>query len=120
MRDNYYLQISCDHLSLRHLESGRHTELRAQPGFSNQRLLVANFSAASQALKIALAELKPRRWLTLPASLLIQPLERIEGGLSEIEERCLLELGVSSGMRRVTLHIGERLDDGAARARLRS
>ena len=120
MRDNYYLQISCDHLSLRHLESGRHTELHAQPPFSNQRLLVANFSAATQALKTALAELKSRGWLSLPASLLIQPMERFDGGLSEIEERCLLELGFGTGMRRVKLHIGEQLDDDAARAHLRS
>ncbi|MBX9914788.1 MAG: hypothetical protein K2Y25_12925 [Pseudomonadaceae bacterium] len=120
MRDTYYLKLSCDHLHLRHLESGREFELQAVPAFSNVRLLVADFSAAQQVLKQALSRLQPRRWLTLPPSLLIQPLERLEGGLSMIEERILLELGMGCGARRVRLHVGAELDDVGVRARLSS
>jgi hypothetical protein len=120
MRDTYYLKLSCDHLRLRHLESGREFQLQAVPPFSNARLLVADFSAAQQALKQALSALQPRRWLTLPPSLLIQPLERLEGGLSMIEERILLELGLGCGARRVRLQVGAELDDAGVRAQLRS
>lgn len=120
MRDTYYLKLSCDHLHLRHLQSGREFALPAVPAFSSARMLVADFSAAQHALKQALATLQPRRWLTLPPSLLIQPLERLEGGLSSIEERILLELGMGCGARRVRLYVGAELDDAGVYAQLRS
>jgi hypothetical protein len=120
MRDTYYLKLSCDHMRLRHLPSGREFTLQAVPAFSNVRMLVADFSAAQQALKSAFSALQPRRWLTLPPSLLIQPLERLEGGLSMIEERILLELGLGCGARRVRLHVGAELDDAGAQAQLRN
>jgi hypothetical protein len=37
-----------------------------------------------------------------------------EGGLSQVEERVLLELGAGTGARRIKLHIGPKLTQEAA------
>lgn len=109
-------------MNLRHLQSGRELHLQADPAFSNQRLLVANFSAAQQLLQRCVDELLPKRFLrlSLPPQLLIQPLEHLEGGLSQVEERILLELGLGCGARKVRLHLGNELDNAGVLAKLRS
>ena len=109
-------------MHLSHLQSGRELHLQADPAFSNQRLLVADFAAAQQLLQRGIAELLPHRFLRLnrPPQLLIQPLERLEGGLSQVEERILLELGLGGGARKVRLHLGAELDSAGVIAKLRS
>lgn len=41
--------------------------------------------------------------------LIIQPFEMIEGGLSHVEERALMEMGQIAGARKVKIYIGEKL-----------
>ena len=122
MRPTLYLKLSCNQMHLSHLQSGRELNLQADPVFSNQRLLVADFAAAQQLLQRGIAELLPHRFLRLsrPPQLLIQSLERLEGGLSQVEERILLELGLGGGARKVRLHLGAELDNAGVIAKLRS
>lgn len=122
MRPTLYLKLSCNQMHLTHLQSGRTLSLQADPPFSNQRLLVADFAVAEHLLQHALAQLLPKRFLRLsvPPQLLIQPLERLEGGLSQVEERILLELGLGCGARKVRLHMGSELDSAGVLAKLRS
>jgi hypothetical protein len=122
VRPTLYLQLSCNHMHLTHLQSGRELHLPADPPFSNQRLLVADFAAAERLLQRAIGQLLPKRFLRLsvPPQLLIQPLERLEGGLSQVEERILLELGLGCGARKVRLHMGPVLDSAGVLAKLRS
>ena len=122
MRPTLYLKLSCNQMHLTHLQNGRELHLLADPPFSNQRLLVAAFAVAERLLQRAIAELLPTRLLRLsrPPQLLIQPLERLEGGLSQVEERILLELGLGCGARKVRLHMGPELDSAGVLAKLRS
>lgn len=115
-----YLRIACNHLHMTHLESANELELRAEPPFSNVRLLVADFSIADQLIKKAAQSLIRKRFLrpSLPPRMVIHPLERLEGGLSQVEERLLLELGKGSGASKVVVHVGEPLDAAGVRARL--
>jgi hypothetical protein len=117
-----YLKLSCNQMHLSLLPGGRELRLQADPPFSNQRLLVADFNAAQKLLRRGLAQLLPRRFLrlSLPPQLLIQPLEYLEGGLSQVEERILLELGLGGGARKVRLHLGAELDNAGVLAKLRS
>lgn len=122
MRPTLYLKLSCNQMQLRHLQSGRELLLPADPPFSNQRLLVADFAAAQHLLQRGIKTLLPMRFMRLsrPPQLLIQPLERFEGGLSQVEERLLLELGLGCGARKVRLHLGAELDSAGVVAKLRS
>jgi hypothetical protein len=121
VRPSLYLKLSCNQMHLTHVQSARTLHLHADPAFSNVRLLVADFAAAQQLLQSGVTELLPRRFLRLswPPQLLIQPLERLEGGLSQIEERILLELGLGCGARTVRLHLGAELDSAGVIAKLR-
>jgi hypothetical protein len=122
VRPTLYLQLSCNQMHLTHLQSGRELRMQADPPFSNQRLLVADFATAERLLQRAIGQLLPKRFLRLsvPPQLLIQPLERLEGGLSQVEERILLELGLGCGARKVRLHMGPVLDSAGVLAKLRS
>ena len=122
MRPTLYLKLSCNQMHLSHLQSGRELHLQADPAFSNQRLLVADFAAAQQLLQRGIAELLAHRFLRLsrPPQLLIKPLERLEGGLSQVEERILLELGLGGGARKVRLHLGAGLYNAGVITKLRS
>lgn len=120
MVNTLYLRIACNHLHLLHVESGRDLHLQAEPPFSNARLLVADFTVAERLLKQAVKTLVPTRFLRLSLAprLLIQPMERLEGGLSMVEARILTELGLGSGARKVQLYIGEPLDAEGVRTHL--
>jgi rod shape-determining protein MreB len=52
------------------------------------------------------------------ARILIQPLEKTEGGLSEIEERGLRELATRLGAGQVVVCVGSELTDEAVKVRL--
>ncbi|PCJ91316.1 MAG: hypothetical protein COA46_07620 [Porticoccaceae bacterium] len=70
--------------------------------FSTNRLLIGTFMPAIECLKSGLKQLgavglfKPKPNLKLLAQ------EMNEGGLSEVEERCLLEVGHASGAGKVS------------------
>ncbi len=122
MRPTLYLKLSCNQMQLFHLQSGRELLLPADPPFSNQRLLVADFAAAQHLLQRGLNQILPKRFLRIrrKPQLLIQPLEHLEAGLSQAEERTLLELGLCCGARKVRLHLGQELDSAGVLAKLRS
>ncbi|MCW2294900.1 MULTISPECIES: hypothetical protein [Pseudomonas] len=120
MFNTLYLRIACNHLRITHLESGTERELHADPPFSSVRLLVAEFSIADRLISEAAQSVIRKRFmrLSLPPRMVIHPLERLEGGLSQVEERLLLELGKGCGAKKVVVHIGEVLDAAGVRAKL--
>lgn len=75
----------------------------AQP-FSSVRLLVGDFTAAENCLKNALRDMNAFSAFNLRRPRLrIHPKELVEGGLSQIEKRVLLELGKGTGARGVEI-----------------
>ena len=113
----YYVQLSENRVRVRDLDSGRECERRAEPPFSHPRMLVADFSAAEACLKGALRELGSGG-LALKTEVLMHPLERLEGGLTLIETRCLEELGRGAGAGAVCVWTGAPLRDAEVLARL--
>lgn len=82
--------------------------------FTTTRLLVGQFKVAEELLTRLLKEVKSRGLFSAQPRLLLQPLEMIEGGLCEVEERVFLELGAGAGARHVKVHIGPKLSPQAA------
>lgn len=111
-----YLKLFCDRLHVRHLQQQRDLVLHASPPFSHPRLLVGDFASAQHALKQAIDALLPKGFLGLRLAprLLIQPMERLEGGLTALELRVLLEMGHGCGARKVRIHVGGELSDAEA------
>ncbi|WP_428636981.1 hypothetical protein [Shewanella sp.] len=83
-------------------KGSQQTALSPSAPFTTRRLLVGNFAPAEQCLKQGLTELGCLGLFKRP-KLVIQPMAMCEGGLSEVEERCLMELGLSAGARDVRI-----------------
>lgn len=82
--------------------------------FTTHRLLVGEFSLASELLDRLVKEVKAGGLFAKPAKIIIQPLSMNEGGLSSVEERVLLELGASARAREVRIVVESKLTPDAA------
>lgn len=110
-----YIKAYTDSFVLRDLfEQKPEQHFSASRRFSNQRMLVANFTHAQHCLKQAVNAMLPKHFIRRRPALLIQPMELIEGGLSQIEERVFHELARGAGAYRVVLWTGRELSDKEA------
>jgi rod shape-determining protein MreB len=82
-------------------------------------MLVGSFTHAQAAVKSATSEVAGSGLLR-SLRILVHPTERIEGGLTEIEERTFLELARSAGAKKVALWVGATLTDEQVKEKLRS
>lgn len=78
-------------------------------GFHHPRSLLADFAVAEQTLQLLLKRLQPPALLRPAPMVILQPLERLEGGLTQVEIRALVELLRGAGARQVYLWIGREL-----------
>jgi len=110
--NNVYVKVFKDRFVLRRLKDGAPAvTVTADAPFTTRRLLVGQFAAAERSLKRGLTELFAGSWFSPSPVVVIQPMEMIEGGLSEIEDRALRELVMGAGARKVVIWIGHELSD---------
>jgi rod shape-determining protein MreB len=105
-----YVQVRENQFQVRNVDDSRSIQLNATPGFSHQRMLVGNFTAAQECLKAAISEARGSGFALL-TSVVIHPLEKIEGGLTQVEERLFHELAVGAGAAKVFVWDGAPLSD---------
>lgn|SRR5690606_21731453 len=74
--------------------------------FDHPRMLLGDFSTAEALLRQVVKALQPG---LLQPTLVLHPLERLEGGLSDMEIRAFHELGLGCGARQVRLWTGREL-----------
>ena len=104
-----YVQVRVDRMWVKNIAKGTTAERAANPPFSHQRSLVGDFTVAQALLKTLVKEVQ--QGLVFNTQILIHPLERVDGGLSQIEDRALRELGIGAGATRVAVWIGDTLTD---------
>jgi len=80
-------------------------------GFSHPRLVIGDFAIAEKTLQYFLQQLLQPALLRAAPVLVLHPLEKFEGGLSELEVRALQELGAGAGARQVHVWGGHELQD---------
>jgi len=115
----FYIQIRENQFQVRDLTTSRTLTKRANPGFSHPRMLVGDFTSAEVCLKALLSEARGAGFV-LSTPVLIHPLEKIEGGLTQIEERMFRELAIGAGASKVKVWVGEALSDTAALAKIKA
>lgn len=76
--------------------------------FDHPRLVAHEFPLAEKVVRHALLQMFGRFNL-LPLHLIMHPLKELEGGLTDIEERLLLEIASAAGARKAAVHIGREL-----------
>ncbi len=115
-----YIRVRVNSFRVRHIERKKEIELVARKPFSHERMLVGNFVNAVDTLKEGMKRLFERSLFQPSPFVVIQPLERTEGGLAEVEERALKEMALSIGARNVLVWVGAELADAEVIEMLRS
>ncbi len=87
----------------------RHVESVPEEPFTTDRLLVGNFKSAEKCLVGCVSALIHGKWLGKSFRAVIQPMEMINGGLCEVEERVFSELASSAGAHQVVIYLGGQL-----------
>ncbi len=86
--------------------NGRTLTLLPASPYSTERLLVGQFMPAVDCLKKGLAQIGAIGFFKGKPRLRLIAKEKTAGGLSEIELRCLQEVGVSAGAGQVDVSVG--------------
>jgi rod shape-determining protein MreB and related proteins len=112
-----YVRITRDLLRVKNLKSGKEVQGIPEVPFSTTRLLVGHFESAERTLKAAVAQVGGSSFMLSP-KVLMHPLEMVEGGLSQIEQRVLHELAIGAGGKKVVVFVGPELADREVSAKL--
>jgi hypothetical protein len=114
--DTLYVQIFADRFVATNVDSGQIRDLPRDPQSVSPRMLIGDFTVAQHQLQGLVKAV--RRGLRAP-QLLVHPMERIDGGITQVEHRVFLELGLGSGASRVAVHAGPILSGDGVRLALR-
>lgn len=111
-----YLKVRKNQFEVKNLtENGAWKIATPEQPFTTDRLLVGQFSAAEPVLKELVKDVMPSGFMKKSAQIIIHPMDMVEGGLCEVEERVFTELGLGAGAYKVKLHVGEGLTDEEAK-----
>lgn len=91
-KETIYIRLFENKVELRHLEKDQNITRTSHDKFSNERLLVATVSVAIKFIKEILFEIKGDQLIKPRLVVLIQPMEKVEGGVSEVEKMILRDL----------------------------
>ncbi|WP_150305429.1 hypothetical protein [Pseudomonas saliphila] len=80
---------------------GQQMTVRPAAPYSTKRLLVGTFKPAEDCLKDGLHKIGAFGFLKRKPMLILIPRELNDGGMSEVEQRCLTELGMGAGAIKV-------------------
>lgn len=106
-----YVRIRRNQFEMRHIEENTEVSLTAFPPFTTQRLLIGEFKPADHLFRKGIKELIGSIWIPPNFRILLHPLEMTEGGLSQVEERVLMELATGMKPRVTRIWVGEELSD---------
>lgn len=113
-----YVRVGRNQFRVKHIESGADTTVVASTPFTTTRLLIGQFVAAEQALKSALKQVSAGRLFAVSPAVVMHPMEMVEGGLSEIEERTLQEVAIGAGAAKAVVWVGRELSDSEVKEKL--
>ncbi|WP_417069282.1 hypothetical protein [Niveibacterium terrae] len=117
-RSDLYIKVFENRMLARNIARREAVEISAERAFSHPRMLVGDFVEAQRCLKKAVATANGPG-LVLRTRILIQPMEKIEGGLTQVEERLFIELALGGGAAKAIVWIGQPLSDEAVQEKLR-
>ena len=113
--NDLYIKVSANKFEVKNISTnGGWKSVFPESPFTTSRLLVGNFSNAESALTRLVKSVLPKGIISKRPQVVIHPLSRVEGGLSEVEERIFKELALGSGAIKVVLHVGSELTDSEA------
>lgn len=106
-----YVQIHKNQFDMKYIEEQKETSLTAFPSFSTQRMLVGEYGVAEHLFKKGIKELIGSVWIPPMFRIVMHPVEMVEGGLCQVEDRILNQLASSMQPRTIKVHVGDELGD---------
>ena len=82
-----YLQFYKNKITVTRLDNGKSITRMADPLFSSERMILADFTAAETLVRFCIGELVRKKMVSKPLSFVIQVMEGFEGCLSNVELR---------------------------------
>ena len=93
-----YIKLFENGVEIINLETGEVISRKSTEPFSNKRFIIADFNKANTFIRSVINDLLPKKGIfPRQTKILIQQVESVEGGLSEIEKRALRDLGEMAG-----------------------
>lgn len=115
-KETIYIRRFENKVELRHLEKDQNITRTSHDKFSSDRLLLATVSVAIKFIKEVLFEIRGEQVIKPRLVVLIQPMEKVEGGVSEVEKMILNDLIEQIGGSYAFIHqTKEQLTDGNIR-----
>lgn len=111
LSNTVYVKVTKNQFWARHIEQQKEAVETALEPFTTKRLLVGEFTAAEKYLRAAIKKVHEGKWFSASPVVIIHPMEMIDGGLSQIEERAFMELAAGAGARKVMVWVGHELSD---------
>ena len=110
-----YIKIKENTCEAKKLTADGHWQsIVSQEPFTTQRLLVGSFSEAERALTQLLKRVLGQGIFAKKPKVVIHPMEKVEGGLSQIEDRIFRELALGAGALKLVVDTGPELTDSQA------
>lgn len=87
----FYVKVSTNCMDVIRLDNNEQIVRDAVIPFSNDRIVFAQFFEAEALLRAILVDLVGKRAFTPRLKIVVQQMERIEGGLSSVERRAMVD-----------------------------
>jgi hypothetical protein len=97
---NLHIKLHSNRIEIINLDTGESAAKTATENFSTPRIVIGNFSKANKLIEAVFEELdfrKMRKKTFGALRVLIQQMEKLEGGLSDIEKRAMRDLSEQAG-----------------------
>lgn len=111
-----YIKLYENRVIIRDVNTKVTVDRKSLEPFSNSRLLLADFTIAEKFIREILVELHGKRMFKKALAVLIQPMEKTEGGLSQVEKVSFNDLALHIGGKYVKIEENTwNLDDDSVK-----
>ncbi|MBK8228255.1 MAG: rod shape-determining protein [Flavobacteriales bacterium] len=86
-----FVRFRINRIEVTRLDDGASVAADAAPPFSNERIVLADFFVAEGLLKYLITQLIGKRTFSPRIKMVVQQMDRAEGGLSSVERRALID-----------------------------
>lgn len=111
LSNTVYVKVTKNQFWARHIENQKEALETALEPFTTKRLLVGEFTTAEKHLSAVIEKVHKGKWFSTSPVAVIHPMEMVDGGLSQIEERVFKELAAGAGAKKVVVWLGHELSD---------
>ena len=111
LNSTVYVRVTKNQFRVRHIEDNKEITISSIESFTTKRLLIGEFTIAEKYLKKGIDMIHQGKWLSTSPVVVVQPLEMIDEGLSQVEERVFREVAAGAGARKVAVWVGQELSD---------